>query len=783
MTDQTITGTVNDDTLVDGSGNDTIFGGDGSDTITASTGTDTVFGGTGNDSIEGGAGADVLEGGNGNDSVYGGTENDTLRGNGGSDELFGGAGDDQILAGAGDDTIWGGDGNDTFDAREGADIAYGGTGNDFFENSSGDATFYGGDDSDTMEIGADVNTFFGGDGGVDSDTLSGYDMDDALTVSFTGDEAGTYTDIDGDSGTFAGVEVLDLTEQNDSVDGSLNTAGVTIFAHGGEDSFVGGNFRDTVFGGTGQDTLNGAGGNDDLYGGADDDDIIGGGAQDLLDGGAGNDNLWAGNGIDTVFGGADSDLIYGGKADDTLFGGDGDDTLYGGQGLDTLYGGAGDDVLAGNQHGDTLDGGEGSDTYQLDDADASNDNVVTDTGSTGIDVIELSTGAGSYRVQDNFSAASSGIEIIDGSGTTGDQLGTNDPTANLDFSGITLIGVDEIIGGTGTDTIIGSTGDDSISTYGGADRLEGGAGDDTLSGGTENDTFVIADGSGNDVITDFELPLGWDGSLPSMTPLDVLDVSGLTDASGDPVDWKDVTVSDDGSGNAVLTFPNGESVTLTGVAPSAVDDQQVLMAMGIPCFTPGTPIRTPHGAVAIETLRAGDLVTTADEGPQPVLWVGHSRCETDEARRRPIEVAPGALGNSQTLRVSPQHCFLIDAPDLPGEAPVFVRAKHLVGRLPGVSVGQTALGVRYIHLLFARHQVIFADGVATESFYPGPMGLRFLPVRECVSLLAAMPRLAHVLQGQSPVDCGYGPTARQVLRRRDLAHWRPMATLPQARTA
>jgi len=44
----------------------------------------------------------------------------------------------------------------------------------------------------------------------------------------------------------------------------------------------------------------------------------------------------------------------------------------------------------------------------------------------------------------------------------------------------------------------------------------------------------------------------------------------------------DVVVGNDGSGNAVLNFPGGESITLVGVAPAEVADRMALVAMGIP---------------------------------------------------------------------------------------------------------------------------------------------------------------------------------------------------------
>jgi len=92
--------------------------------------------------------------------------------------------------------------------------------------------------------------------------------------------------------------------------------------------------------------------------------------------------------------------------------------------------------------------------------------------------------------------------------------------------------------------------------------------------------IVLADGFGADTITGLDAPV--DNGDGTFTPVDTVDVSGLTDANGAIVNTDDVTVTDDGAGNAVLTFPNGESITLIGVSPATADDPAWLQALGIP---------------------------------------------------------------------------------------------------------------------------------------------------------------------------------------------------------
>ena len=148
---------------------------------------------------------------------------------------------------------------------------------------------------------------------------------------------------------------------------------------------------------------------------------------------------------------------------------------------------------------------------------------------------------------------------------------------------------------------------------------------------------------------------------------------------------------------------------------------------GVICFTPGTRLATPVGPRPIEALRPGDMVLTADNGPQPVVWVG--RRHLTGARLyamphlRPVRIRGGALGSGVpegVLAVSPQHRVLVRgavARALWNTPEVLVEAAHLVDDR-AVTVDCTARSVDYVHVLFEAHQIVWANGMATESFHP-----------------------------------------------------------------
>ncbi len=65
-------------------------------------------------------------------------------------------------------------------------------------------------------------------------------------------------------------------------------------------------------------------------------------------------------------------------------------------------------------------------------------------------------------------------------------------------------GDDILSGGDGDDVLTGDWGDDILTGNAGRDTIDGGSGYDILSGGSGGDIFVFRDGSGIDVVVDFQ---------------------------------------------------------------------------------------------------------------------------------------------------------------------------------------------------------------------------------------------------------------------------------------
>lgn len=216
---------------------------------------------------------------------------------------------------------------------------------------------------------------------------------------------------------------------------------------------------------------------------------------------------------------------------------------------------------------------------------------------------------------------------------------------------------------------------------------------------------------------------------PTGQALTITQINGVNVVAGQTVNLptgQDVTLNANGTITLVNTAGNLGSTSFSYTVADTdgnTDSAFVTFDAAPICFCDGTLIDTPSGLRRIETLRVGDLVLTQDDGPQPIRWTG-SRDMFASSKHAPIEFDIGAIGNDRVLRVSPQHRIL-RAGHLPqmyfGQEEVLIAARHLVN---GSSIRQLGMGrVSYHHLMFDKHQIVVADGVACESYQPGDYSL------------------------------------------------------------
>jgi len=181
-------------------------------------------------------------------------------------------------------------------------------------------------------------------------------------------------------------------------------------------------------------------------------------------------------------------------------------------------------------------------------------------------------------------------------------------------------------------------------------------------------------------------------------------------------------------------------VEYTLVGATRQDLRRRLAQIACVSFTRGTRITLGSGAqVPIEHLSVGDRVLTRDGGVQPVRWIGHSTVRATGALA-PIVIRAGTLNNDDDLIVSPDHrLFVYQRTDRlgAGRSDLLVKARHLVN---GDSVYvQTGGFVDYFQLLFDRHHIIYAEGIAAESMLIDPRTKPALPSELLARLSEVLP--------------------------------------------
>jgi Ca2+-binding RTX toxin-like protein len=457
-------------------------------------------GGEGNDYLQGTVADDTLTGGNGNDTASfatayngggGGTTGVTVDLN-----LQGAA---QNTVGAGNDTLSGienlvgsqyndtltGDGNDNFiEGGLGTDALVGGLGNDT-------ASYAGAAAGVTVSLalqGAGQNTVNAG-----TDTLSGFEnlAGSGFNDSLAGDaNANSLSGGEGDDtlnpGANAGgtVDLLDGGIGTDTASFAGNASGVTATLNGATDATA-------TVGGLAIATLRSI---ENLTGSSNADILTGDGNANVIEGGLGDDTLDGGLGADTLAFSGSTAVTVNLATLTAQATGWGNDTIAGFENVRT---GSGADSVTGDGNDNIFFDGGGNDTYN---------------GAGGLDTVDYSAATSTVSVNLNtLTAQNTGtsggtdtitnIENVVGAAAFANVLQGN--TLGNRFTGGSA--ADTIIGNNGVDVIFGGAGNDVLigGTNGGlddgtADTVEGGLGSDYLAGGQGND--ILRGGDGEDTL-------------------------------------------------------------------------------------------------------------------------------------------------------------------------------------------------------------------------------------------------------------------------------------------
>ncbi len=466
----------------------------------------------------------------GNDKIYGSLGNDNFDGGAGVDTVNGYEGNDTLKGGADNDTINAGDGNDVVNGGAGTDKLGGGTGNDIFvvtnvaEISGLAETVSAGDDTDLLR--------FDGAGKVD--------LTQATLISL--EQLG----LNGNDVTITAAQL----SQFDQINASFATDRIILAAAGTIDlsTAIISNLLDELRGSSGNDVIKFQANAQGLF----------------VDAREGNDTINAGEG---------NDSLRGWTGNDFLGGGDGNDMLDGGAGTDNFSGGSGNDIIEVKQSSDisglaeTINGGA--------DVDELNFTLLGAIGTIDLSLATI-TAVEKLSIGNNAmimtGAQMSGFETI--AAGFGTERLIMSAAGTADFTGDTIVLVDEIRGSSGNDivklsgvvdgqTVNGMAGNDNIGGSVGNDVIDGGSGADTLSGSAGNDTLIggssadrMGGGSGVDTFL-YRLAT----EAPVATAHDV--ITDFTHGT-DLIDLRQLDAKDDVAGDQAFTFIGGGAFTGVG---------------------------------------------------------------------------------------------------------------------------------------------------------------------------------------------------------------------------
>lgn len=421
--------------------------------------------------------------------------------------------------------------------------------------------------------------------------------------------------------------------------------------------------------GDGGDGGNGQGRFDDFAAGVEDDIIIGDGSG----GGAGSGVGPAGNDGVAGLAGSFIDILTGGAGDDIIFG----DAF---NGLD--------------QNGGLLGGGAG--------------------GLAGFDGTDSQTGS---------SGGSAGSNAGDGQNGQNTQVTVSGLEADALYAEI-----ENNLSAINAGTYSSSYGTTAGGVSGARDLIDGEAGSDHLLGMGGDDVFSIDMAHDDNTVDTI-----WDFSVAEGDEISIVDEDGgassrIVDSSYDPFadisNEFDIAGTENNGADGLVYLTDGSQIVIKNFNFDTPKP---------PCFVTGTLITARSGHVetgcshhkaeqiAVEHLQRGDQVKTLDGTWQTIRWIGRravsARFQTPASQ--PVCIRRGAFGANQPSRdlfVSPDHAIFWQG--------VLVQAKALVN---GRSVTQVIWpeDFTYYHIELDAHEIIFAEGLATESFVDAQVRSRF----------------------------------------------------------
>lgn len=132
-------------------------------------------------------------------------------------------------------------------------------------------------------------------------------------------------------------------------------------------------------------------------------------------------------------------------------------------------------------------------------------------------------------------------------------------------------------------------------------------------------------------------------------------------------------------------------------------------------------IDTPIGQVPICALNHGDLVTTLDNGAQPIRWI-IERLVPTRGLFQPLRLRAPYFGLTQDVHVAPEQRVVFENTEVEymfGVESVLVETRHLINNVNVIREPAPAASIHLFQLLFDDHEIITVAGCQMESLFIG----------------------------------------------------------------
>lgn len=182
----------------------------------------------------------------------------------------------------------------------------------------------------------------------------------------------------------------------------------------------------------------------------------------------------------------------------------------------------------------------------------------------------------------------------------------------------------------------------------------------------------------------------------------------------------------------------GETISATGDisyiwnTESSSGSQVIHNADPVPCFLEGTKVLTSEGPVKVEDLTLSSKIACYDPNTEAYtfkapIWIGSSKMVVNPSEKYPdfagypVRIVKGALTTlggtgyldggqcipSEDLRVTPEHCILVDGHLVPIRTLVNGNSIRYEMDVPEY---------QYFHIKLPKHEIIVAEDTHTESY-------------------------------------------------------------------